>query len=146
MARFSGGARATGAGSTTLPSGSIYAAAGSGGSVRAIGVWNTEVTEVAIRIVRLSTAGTSSALTLGKLNPNKAAAACTVRNVHSGTAPTISEDLGYRAMLGAAIGSGVMFTFGDDGLVIPAGTGNGIGIITATGTGRVLDYFFEWDE
>jgi hypothetical protein len=30
--------------------------------------------------------------------------------------------------------------------VIQPGTANGVGIIIPTGTGQVLDYYFDWDE
>jgi hypothetical protein len=51
--------------------------------------------------------------------------------------------------LGAAIGSGVIWTFGGGvtgGLVIPNTTGDGIGLIVATGTGQICDVSFTWDE
>ena len=51
-----------------------------------------------------------------------------------------------QASLGAAIGSGVIWTFGDAGLVIVLGTANGIGIHCPTGTGQICDYYIDWDE
>ena len=48
--------------------------------------------------------------------------------------------------LGAAVGSGWVWTFGDEGLQIPEGTANGIGIYIPTGTGQILDYYIFWDE
>jgi hypothetical protein len=30
--------------------------------------------------------------------------------------------------------------------LISAGTANGVGIICPTGTGQILDYYFDWDE
>jgi hypothetical protein len=58
------GARAAGAGSATLPVGSLYSAAGVNPRVREIGVTNTTSTAVAVALCRLSTTGTKgSALT-----------------------------------------------------------------------------------
>lgn len=145
MARFNSGARAAGAGSTTLPSGSIYAGASVNGLLREIGVFNTTTTAVAIALYRLTTTGTrGSALTVSKHRVNTTPT-CTTYNTHT-VAPTLGNDLGYRAVLGAAAGSGVIWTFGDAGLEVTLGTSNGVGIVIATGTGQVLDYYFVWDE
>jgi hypothetical protein len=48
--------------------------------------------------------------------------------------------------LGAAIGSGVIFPFGGEGLMIQPGTTNGVGIVLSTGTGVILDYYIAWEE
>lgn len=48
--------------------------------------------------------------------------------------------------LPAAIGGAMIWTFGDTGLIIPAGTANGIGVICPVGTGQILDYYIDWDE
>ena len=146
MARYSAGCLTT-AGSTTLPIISLYAIAAVGASVREIGVFNTTATAVALKLVRLTTAGTQGAgLTEGKYDPNSVAASCTAFNTHSSTGPTLGDDLGYRTVLGAAIGSGVIWTFGEHGLEIPVGTGNGIGIIVENGTGQACQAYIVWDE
>jgi len=49
-------------------------------------------------------------------------------------------------MLGAVKGSGVIWTFGDEGIFVNIGTANGIGIICPSGTGQILDYYFDWIE
>jgi hypothetical protein len=56
MARHSAGARAAGAGSATLPIGSLYSVAGTAPSLREVGIFNTTSTAVAIKLVRLDTA------------------------------------------------------------------------------------------
>lgn len=147
MARYSAGTRSTGAGSTTLPVGSLYAAAATAPRIKEIGIFNTTSTAVAIKLVRLSTAGTQgSGLTESKHSLLSAAAACSAYDTHSSTGPTIAGDLGYRATLAAAPGAGVVWTFDDEGLQTEVGTGNGIGIIVATGTGQILDWYVVWDE
>lgn len=144
MARYSVG-DITGVGSTTLPIISLYAPAGSGGKVREIGVFNTTVTAVRLMLVRLSTTGTQgSPLTEGEYDPDAPPPLMTAFATHT-VAPTATE-LGYRAALGAAIGSGVIWTFGESGLLIPSGVINGIGIIVASGSGQVCDAYFAWDE
>lgn len=146
MARYSMGTR-TGAGSTTLPVISLYAAASVNFRIREIGVSNTTTTAVALKLVRLSTTGTQGAgLTESPLDGTSIAASCTGFTTHT-VAPTIANDLGYNVTLGAAAGSGWIWTFNNDtGLNVTVGTGNGIGVIVATGTGQVLDAYFVWDE
>lgn len=145
MARYSTGGRSA-AGSTTLPIASLYAIAAVAGRIREISVTNTTTTAVALRLTRLTSTGTQgTALTETGHDPISVAASCTGFNTHS-VAPTLGGDLGYNVLLGAASGSAWVWTFGDTGLAFPVGTGNGIGIIVATGTGQVCDFGFVWDE
>lgn len=145
MARYQAGVK-TGAGSTTLPLISLYSAAAVGAKIREIGVFNTASVAVDVKLVRLSSQGTpGSGLTESKHDPDSAPASCTAFTTHS-VAPTLGDDLGYRASLGAAIGAGSIFTFGDSGLRIPVGTSNGIGVIIENGTGQALQAYIVWDE
>ena len=144
MSRYSVG-DITGAGSTTLPLISLYAPAGSGGAVREIGVFNTTAVAVRLMLVRMSTTGTQGgALTEAEYDADAPPPLMTAFATHTVT-PTNTE-LGYRAVLGSVVGSGVIWTFGDRGIVIPPGTGNGVGIIVASGTGQVCDAYIVWDE
>lgn len=143
MARYSAGARAAGAGSTTLPSASLYAAAATSPVLVEVAAFNTTTTAVSLKLVLLTTAGTQgSGLTETKHDPNSAAAACTGFNTHT-VGPTI-VDLGIQLLLGAAVGAGVIRTF--RGISVPVGTGNGIGLVVANGTGQIIDVDFTWDE
>lgn len=145
MARFSAGGR-TSAGSTTLPIISVYASATVAPHVLEIGVFNTTTTAVALKLCKLTTAGTQgTGLTEGGLDSGAFTAQCTAVNTHSSTGPTV-VDIGYNVTLGAAAGSGMVWTFGEDGISIPAGTGNGIGVIVATGTGQICDAYIVWEE
>lgn len=145
MSRYSAGVK-TGAGSTTLPIISLYAATSVNGTIREIGIFNTTVTACDLKLVRVSTAGTQGAgLTESKHKHDSAAASCTAFTTHTG-APTLGDDLGYRASLGAAIGSGVIWTFGESGLTFPVGTGNGVGVIVEIGTGQACQAYIVWDE
>jgi hypothetical protein len=150
MPRFSAGDR-TAAGSTTLPIISIYSGAATTGVIREIGVFNTTATAVELYLCRLTSTGTQGAgLTEARHNPKKVAAACTAHTTHS-VLPTLGDDLGYRGVLGAAIGSGVIWTFGDDGLLISAAdaveaVSNGIGVLVENGTGQVCQAYIVWDE
>lgn len=146
MARFSAGARST-AGSTTLPIGSLYGGATGGCKVREIGVFNTTTTAVVLALTRLTNTGTQgTGLTEAKHELGSGPALCTAFNTHSVDPTSGSIDLGYRTILGAAAGAGIIWTFGDAGIVIPADTTEGVGIIVATGTGQACDFYFVWDE
>lgn len=151
MARFSAGDLTT-AGSTTLPIISIYSGAAATGVVREIGVFNTTATAVALFLTRLTTAGTQGAdLTEARHNLKKQTPACTAHGTHTSTGPTLGEDLGYRTVLGAAIGSGTIWTFGDEGLLIGAvdaveAVTNGIGVLVENGTGQACQAYIVWEE
>ncbi len=150
MARFSAGVRTT-AGTAAQPMMSIYSGAASTGVLREVGCFNTTATALEIFLTRLTTTGTQGAgLTETKYNVKGPAAACTCFTTHTADA-TYGEDLGYRAVLGAAVGSGVIWTFGDTGLVISLEDATevvtvGIGISLETGTGQICQTYFVWDE
>lgn len=148
MARFSLGALSAGAGSTTLPLLSLYGVATGSFALREVGVTNTTSTAVAIRLVRLSTAGTQGSAVGGSqigYDVARPTPLCKVFNTHT-VAPTVADDLGYRASLGAAVGAGVIWTFGDIGIRCAVGTANGVGVIIENGTGQVCQVYFVWDE
>jgi hypothetical protein len=145
MPRYSAGALST-AGSTTLPIGSLYSSASVGAKIREIGITNATDLSVALKLVRLTTAGTQgTGLTEAKHDPDSPAASCTAFNTHS-VGPTLGDDLGYRVHISAAKGAGQIWTFGDQGLRISVGTANGIGIIVENGTGQACQFYFVWDE
>jgi len=147
MARFTAGLRSTGAGSTTLPVFSLYASASVAPRIREIGMFNTTSTALAVCLRRYTTAGTSSALTTTGAPYNLAgsAIAATPRDTHSSTAPTVTAGYLRVATIGAAAGAGIIWTFGDTGLIVPAGTANGIGVAVYTGTGQILDWYIDWE-
>lgn len=146
MARYSVAARSTGAGSTTLPTFSLYSPASTGGAIREIGVFNTAAVAVILRVARFTTAGTQgTGFTEVKYDEDTPAPLMTAFDTHTG-GPTIATGSFRTAVLGAAIGSGVIWTFGDRGIVIPPGTGNGVGVVVASGTGQILDFYVDWDE
>lgn len=144
MPRYVAGVLST-AGSTTLP---LAALVGNGTvtcHVREIGVFNTTTTAVNLKLCRLSTAGTpGSNATTGQYDPNSGAATGIVKGTYT-VAPTIT-DLGYRATLGAAAGSGTIWTFGDIGLIIANVANAGIGVVVESGSGQACEVYFTWDE
>lgn len=146
MARFSISGRTTIAGTAALPNVSLYATAGVRPRVVEVGLWNTTATAVTVALFRLTTTGTVGAgLTEDSDSMPEQAAVATGFAGHT-VGPTLGAEK-KRATLGAAIGSGVIWTWeGSDPLVIAAATTNGIGVLVPTGTGQVLDYSISWLE
>ncbi len=150
MARFSAGVL-TGAGTNVRPMMSIYSAAATTGTLREVGAFNTTATAVAIFLTRLTETGTQgTGQTEARHNPKGPFPQCTVHTTHTADA-TLGEDLGYRAVLGASVGSGVIWTFGDTGIIIGAADAveavdEGIGLILENGSGQALQAYFVWDE
>jgi hypothetical protein len=146
MARYSAGMTASGAGTTVRP---IFALTGSTATfapvLREIGLFNTTATSCVYRLVTFTggTAGAAS-LTTHKHNPSFPAAIATPKSLWTADA-TVVTDCGHRVVLGAAIGSGAIFTFGDAGLSGDLGTTAGIGLVPV-GTGQVCEVYFVWDE
>jgi hypothetical protein len=146
MARFSISGRTTIAGTSALPNVSLYATAAVRARIVEIGLWNTTATAVTVAINRLTTTGTVGAgLTEDCDSMPEQAAVATGFAGHT-VGPTVSTEK-KRATLGAAIGSGVIWTWDPaDPLVIAAATTNGIGVLVPTGTGQILDYSISWLE
>jgi hypothetical protein len=149
MARFHAAYRTTGAATNLLPMASLYGTAACRPRLVEVGVFNSTATAVQVGLIRLTTAGTSTAVVGVYEDDNSQSAVATPRNTHSSTGPTIATVAIRLATLGAAIGSGIIWTFGGGktpGLVIPNTTGDGIGLYTPTGTGQICDVSWTWDE
>jgi hypothetical protein len=146
MARCAGGGRTV----TTVPDPdqgpNLYATAASGAlTLREVGIFNTTTTAFAAALVRCTTAGTvGAAVTEENVDDPSHTILGVVAGVHSAGA-TVGGPI-RQASIGAAIGAGIIWTFGDLGLYIPEGTANGVAITCPTGTGQHFDYYFEWTE
>lgn len=146
MGIFSTAGRTTNAPTATLPGFSLFAGAGAGGYIREIGIFNTTSTACAVSLQRFTATGTQgTALTEIPWDSDTAASACQGFNSHTVT-PTITAGLFRQAVLGAATGAGVIWTFSGSGLIVPKGVANGYGILCPVGTGQVLDFYIDWEE
>lgn len=142
--RHSIAGRSTVVGTTLRAIASLFAIATVGGKLREVGIFNTTATAVAASLVRFTNAtGVGAGLTEVDYDPANPAQ-CTGFAGHTADG-AVGSPL-RQASLPAAVGGGVVWTFGDSGILIPVGTANGIGIICPTGTGQILDYYFDWDE
>jgi hypothetical protein len=130
---------------TALRGPSLYATASSGQLVvREIAATNTTAVAVAVALGYATAAGTvGTALTeVNESDPTHTILG-TGFNTHTANATLTAT---RHASLGAAIGNGIVWVFGDNGLIIPEGTANGVVIICPTGTAQHLDFWFVWDE
>lgn len=145
MSRMSIAGRSTVAGTTLRAIASLFAIASRTMKLREVGVFNTTSTAVAVSLVRFTNAtGVGAGLT--EVQYDEAGPAPNGTGFAGHTADGAVGSAIRQASLGAAIGSGVIWTFGDTGILVAAGTANGIGIICPVGTGQILDYYFDWDE
>lgn len=142
--RHSIAGRSTVVGTTVRAIASVFATASVGLKLREVGVFNTTSTAVAVSLVRFTNAtGVGAGLTEVDYD---AASPAIATGFAGHTADGAVGSPFRQASLPAAVGGGVIWTFGDSGLLIAVGTANGIGIICPTGTGQLLDYYFDWDE
>lgn len=142
--RHSIAGRSTVAGTSARAVASVFSAASVGFKLREVGVFNTTTTALAVALVRFTNAtNVGAGLTEADYD---AANPTQVTGFAGHTGDGGVGQVIRQASLGAAIGSGIIWTFGDNGLVVPVGTANGIGVICPTGTGQILDYYFDWDE
>jgi hypothetical protein len=144
MARCSVGGR-TAAVPTAARGPSLYATAASGALwVVEVGATNTTAVAAAVSLGVATAAGTQgAALTEANEDDPTHTILGTGFNTHTADATLTNT---RHATLPAAIGGGIIWTFGGRGLLIPEGTANGLVITCHTGTGQHLDFYFVWDE
>src|SRR4030095_14125856 len=143
--RAYGGGRITTAATATLPARSLYPIANRPLYVVECGVFNTTATQTNVALGRFTTAGTPGAGFTELSEDPEITPVGTLFDSHTSTAPTLAGAI-VRGDLGAAIGAGIVWSFGSRGIVIPQGTGNGVGLYVPNGTGQIWDFYFAWDE
>lgn len=130
---------------TTVRGPSLYATAAIRPQIKEVGVFNTTATACAVALVRASATGTQgAALTEVCTSDDSSAIVATAFNTHTADA-TVTAAI-RQASLGAAIGSGVIWTFDDGELIIDNATTAGLVITCPTGTGQHLDFYIAWRE
>lgn len=143
---FSASSVCTGAGSTTLPCMSLYAAAGGGGIIRKITVENPTSSAVDIAVRRATTAGTQGASVDEQNWQDGPAPQCQVVQAHT-VSPTLVAGFIDRYQFPASMpGATMVWTYEGSGLYVPKGTANGIVVIPAAGTGQLVVVTFQWEE
>jgi hypothetical protein len=147
VARIANAYRTTGVGSTTLPSTSIYSLGTGDVWLVEVGITNVAAVAFEISLARLTSAGTQGAAA-GAWTYEEGATSLTAKvaavQAHSAGTPLGAEV--RRASIGASIGSGVIFTFGGRGLLLPSGTANGLGLIAVVGAAQLADVYWSVDQ
>lgn len=111
-----------------------------------VGIFNTTTTAVAVALQRISATGTvGTALTETGESDFKQTPGGVVTNTGSTNGTAVGSPV-RQASLGAAIGSGIIFTFSEQGFLLDYATGSGLMIICPTGTAQHLDFYFVWRE
>lgn len=144
MSRYAGGLLSV-APTATRPAMGLYNTATLTFLLREAAVSNVSSVATAIHLALLTAAGTQTGQTETKLRDLSGAGVATL--VTWSADPTVGATLGYRQVLGAAAGAGVIWTFGGDGIQAASGTANGIGLpALENGTGQAMQCYAVWDE
>jgi hypothetical protein len=136
---------------TNLPTaargpGVFAGATGGAFRLREVGMFNTAAAAVNVGLAVCTVTGTQvDALTEYVLDDPTAAAPAETAFKSQSSDSTVAAVI-RQASLGAAIGSGLIWTFGDAGVLIPEGTANGVIITCPNGTAQHLDFYFDWEK
>lgn len=144
MAQFVAGGLTT-AVPTAARGPNIYATAASRPKVLEVGVFNTTATAMYVAVQRASATGTKgAAVTASPVDDDSQAAVATTTTTHTADA-TVANFLRY-GRLGAADGSGIVWTFPDPGVIIDNATTAGLVITCPSGTGQQIAWYIHWRE
>lgn len=130
---------------TTVRGPNLYCSANDGLTVREIGVFNTTTTAFCVGVGVATAIGTPAGAVTEYCESNASHTVLGICNTSHSADATIGGVV-RQATVGAAAGAGVIFTFGENGLFRPAGTGNGVVLTCPTGTAQFFDFYFVWDE
>lgn len=145
MARYSIAGKFTVVGTTLRAGVSLFAIASRTGKLREVSVCNTTATAVEVALCRFTNA-TGVGVGLTEVLYDEFSPPPNMTGFAGHTADGAVGANFRHIVLGGAVGSGWVWTFGDTGMLIQAGTANGIGIICPVGTGQILAYSIDWDE
>lgn len=114
--------------------------------LREVGVFNTTTTAVNVGLAVCTATGTQvDGLTEYVLDDPSAPAPAETAFKSQSSDSTVAAVI-RQASLGAAIGSGLIWTFGDAGVLIAEGTTNGVIITVPNGTAQHLDFYLDWEK
>jgi hypothetical protein len=132
---------------TTTAGPGVFAGATTGKFwIREVKVFNTTTSAVCVGIAVCTATGTQvGGLTEYQIDDASAPAPSETAFTSMSSAATVAAQV-EQATLGAAAGSGIVFTWAEKELEIPEGTGNGIIINCPTGTAQHLDFSLKWQK
>jgi hypothetical protein len=130
---------------TTVTGPTMHAGASNAVRIREIGVFNTTTTGFAVGVALTSGAGALVGALTGASEDDPGRTLAATSHTSMTSTPTVVATI-RQASVGAAVGAGVIFTFGDNGLQRTAGTANGVILTCPTGTAQFFDFYFVFDE
>jgi len=144
MARYSLGF-STPAAAAGAPYADLITAASERAYIREIGLFLNAATASSIGLIRASAVNTATSPVAGQaVDPADAAATATLGTAWS-SAPTIGSNYLRKITLPAAIGNGIVWTFGERDMIVPVSSALVLWNFGA-GTGSVLNGYIVWDE
>jgi hypothetical protein len=145
MAKFSCGATQSGA-KTAARGPSLTASAAVGLRIMEVGIESTTAVTSTVALRKITALGTGgAALDEVPWWENQAGAAGIAANSSTADHTFVAGSVRV-AHLPAAIGGGIIWTFGPVGLLIPEGTGNGIALTLPSGSDAIINFYFDWEE
>jgi hypothetical protein len=145
MAQFSASGLTT-AVPTAARGPNIYATAAVRPRLLEVGVFNTTSTAMYVGLSRATAVGTKgAAITPVAIDDDSQAAVTTAAQTHTVDATVNAVPIRY-ARLGAADGSGVIWTFPDPGVTLDKLTTAGLVLVCPSGTGQQIAFYFHWRE
>jgi hypothetical protein len=113
--------------------------------LREVGVFNTTTTAFCVGVGIATALGTVAGAATEYCEDDSGHTVLGIVNTSHSADGTVAAVV-RQATVGAAAGAGVIFTFGENGIYRPEGTGNGIILTCPTGTAQFFDFYFIWDE
>lgn len=110
-----------------------------------VGIFNTTTTAFNIAMSRFSASGTPGAA-ITEQAEDESFTPLTVASGVNSTAATLAGGPYVSASIGAAIGAGIIWTFGKTGLRVAGATDAGMMLYVPNGTGQHFDFYWVWDE
>ena len=111
-----------------------------------VGVFNTTTTAFNVGLSRFSVSGTPGAALTEQPEDPEFTPVLTVASGVNSTAATLSGGPYTFASIGAAIGAGVIWTFGKNGLKVAGAADGGMMLYVPNGTGQHFDFYRVWEE
>jgi hypothetical protein len=145
MAKYSAAATQTTA-KTAARGPTLSAAAGVGFRLVEVGVESTTAVSSQVALRKITAIGSvGTALDEVPWWENSAAASAVASQAPTGDHTLVAGNVRI-AHLPAAIGGGIIWTFGPEGLIIPEGTGNGVCLTLPGGSDAIINFYFDWEE
>jgi len=111
-----------------------------------VGVFNTTTTAFAVAMNRYTVSGTVGASILETAEDDTFTPLTVATGVNSTAATLATTGPVVQASIGAAIGAGVIWTFGKSGVRVAGAADAGMMLYVPTGTGQHFDFYWVWEE